>query len=65
VIAALASYNGGHGRMARWRENFRPAENPLVALELIGPRETRQYVKKVLDSYAAYAAMARGEGRGE
>ncbi len=65
VIAALASYNGGHGRMARWRENFRPADNPLVALELIGPRETRQYVKKVLDSYAAYAAIARKEGRGE
>lgn len=65
VVAALASYNGGHGRMAQWRENFRPAENPLVALEMIGPRETREYVRKVLDSYAAYAAMAEGKGRGE
>jgi soluble lytic murein transglycosylase-like protein len=51
--------------MAQWRENFRPAENPLVALELIGPRETREYVRKVLDSYAAYAAMAGGTGGGE
>jgi soluble lytic murein transglycosylase len=65
VIAGLASYNGGHGRMARWRENFRPAENPLVALELIGPRETRNYVKKVLDAYSAYAAIAREKARVE
>jgi soluble lytic murein transglycosylase len=65
VVAALASYNGGHGRMAQWRENFRPVENPLVALELIGPRETREYVRKVLDSYAAYAAMAERRGSGE
>jgi tetratricopeptide (TPR) repeat protein len=65
VVAALASYNGGHGRMAQWRENFRPVENPLVALELIGPRETREYVRKVLDSYAVYAAMAEGRGRSE
>lgn len=59
VIGALASYNGGEGRMARWKENFEPAINPLVALELIGPRETRLYVKKVLDAHSAYAAMAR------
>ncbi len=65
VVAALASYNGGHGRMAQWRESFRPLENPLVALELIGPRETREYVRKVLDSYAAYGAMAREKGRVE
>ncbi len=65
AVAALASYNGGHGRMAQWRESFRPAENPMVALELIGPRETREYVRKVLDSYAAYAALAGGRGRAE
>jgi len=65
VIGALASYNGGEGRMARWKENFEPASNPLVALELIGPRETRNYVKKVLDAHAAYAAMAREKARTE
>jgi soluble lytic murein transglycosylase len=65
VIGALASYNGGEGRMARWKENFDPGSNPLVALELIGPRETRLYVKKVLDAYSAYAAMARKEAGAE
>jgi soluble lytic murein transglycosylase len=65
VIGALASYNGGEGRMARWKENFEPLRNPLVALELIGPRETRLYVKKVLDARAAYAAIAREKARVE
>jgi soluble lytic murein transglycosylase len=63
VIGALAAYNGGEGRMARWKENFEPASNPLVALELIGPRETRLYVKKVLDARSAYAAIAREKAR--
>jgi tetratricopeptide (TPR) repeat protein len=65
VIGALASYNGGEGRMARWKENFEPARNPLVALELIGPRETRLYVKKVLDAHSAYAGIAREKARTE
>jgi soluble lytic murein transglycosylase-like protein len=65
VIGALAAYNGGEGRMARWKESFDPGRNPLVALELIGPRETRRYVKKVLDARASYSACAAGKGRGE
>jgi soluble lytic murein transglycosylase len=65
VIGALASYNGGEGRMARWKETFDPGVNPLVALELIGPQETRLYVKKVLDAHAAYAALAREKARTE
>jgi soluble lytic murein transglycosylase-like protein len=65
VIGALAAYNGGEGRMARWKENFGPATNPLVALELIGPRETRLYVKKVLDARSAYAAMTREKAGSE
>jgi soluble lytic murein transglycosylase len=65
VIGALAAYNGGEGRMARWKENFEPATNPLVALELIGPRETRLYVRKVLDAHSAYAAIAREKAGAE
>ncbi len=51
--------------MARWKENFDPGGNPLVALELIGPRETRNYVKKVLDANSTYAAMAREKAGAE
>ena len=65
AIGAIAAYNGGEGRMARWKENFEPGSNPLVALELIGPRETRRYVKKVLDAYSAYVAIAREKASAE
>lgn len=54
IVAALAAYNAGHGRMRSWKKKFRPQSDPLAALELIGPAETRRYVRRVLDSMAAY-----------
>jgi soluble lytic murein transglycosylase len=58
LVGALASYNGGEGRMAGWAERFPPAKDPITAIEMIGPHETRRYVKKVLESLSAYRAMA-------
>ncbi|UCF06997.1 MAG: lytic transglycosylase domain-containing protein [bacterium] len=59
IVAALAAYNAGASRMSRWRKNFCPSEDPLVAIEMIGPQETRTYVRRVLDSYSAYRMMGR------
>lgn len=64
-VGALAAYNGGEGKMARWSESFEPGKNPMVAIELIGPQETRNYVKKVLESYGVYRALARVKAGGE
>lgn len=61
VVAALASYNGGETRLSRWRKNFAPADRPLLAIEMIGPRETRRYVKRVLDSMASYRTIAMSD----
>jgi soluble lytic murein transglycosylase len=58
IVAALASYNAGHGRMKKWKKNFRPRSDPLAALELIGPNETRRYVRRVLDTMSAYSRQA-------
>jgi soluble lytic murein transglycosylase len=58
VVAALASYNGGETRLSGWRNNFDPATKPLLAIEMIGPRETRRYVKRVLDSMTSYKMIA-------
>jgi soluble lytic murein transglycosylase len=58
IVAALAAYNAGHGRMRSWKKRFRPSVDPLAAIEMIGPAETRQYVRRVLDSYAAYVRQA-------
>ncbi len=54
LVAALAAYNAGHGRMRSWKKKFSPHRDPLAAIELIGPSETRQYVRRVLDTMAAY-----------
>jgi soluble lytic murein transglycosylase len=55
IVAALASYNAGHGRMRSWKKRSHPDRDPFAAIELIGPSETRQYVRRVLDSMAAYS----------
>lgn len=54
IVATLAAYNAGHGRMRSWKKKFRPHTDPLAALELIGPSETRRYVRRALDSMEAY-----------
>lgn len=58
MVATLASYNAGHGRMSAWKGKYRPHEDPLLALELIGPAETRDYVRKVLKTLLAYRRIA-------
>ncbi len=55
IVAALASYNAGHGRMRSWKKRYHPDKDPLAAIEMIGPSETRQYVRRVLDSMTAYS----------
>lgn len=54
VVAALAAYNAGHSRIESWARRFTPAMHPMIAVEMIGIRETREYVKRVLDAMAAY-----------
>jgi soluble lytic murein transglycosylase len=57
IVAALAAFNAGHGRMSSWKKRFKPSEDPLAAIELIGPEETRHYVRRVLDTMAAYERL--------
>lgn len=57
LVAALAAYNAGRSRMQKWRTLFTPERSPMAALEMIGIRETRNYVRRVLDSMAAYRSI--------
>lgn len=61
IVGALASYNAGNAKMSSWRKHFPPAEDPLMALEMIGIRETREYVRRVLDSMVAYGSLSKVE----
>jgi|GEM_PF-100944 len=58
TVAALAAYNAGLSRMRGWNDSFDPAFNPMVAIEMIGIRETRGYVRKVMNSMSAYRYLA-------
>jgi soluble lytic murein transglycosylase len=63
VALALASYNAGAAAVARWR-SVAP-DLPLDEfVEQIPVDETRNYVKKVLRSYAAYVTLHGGPGEG-
>jgi soluble lytic murein transglycosylase len=53
---ALAAYNAGPGRVARWRTRG-GAEDPELFVERIRFTETRGYVRTVLRSRALYAAL--------
>lgn len=59
VTLALASYNAGATAVARWRASV-PGVPLDEFVEQIPVDETRNYVKKVLRSYAAYVTLYGG-----
>jgi soluble lytic murein transglycosylase len=56
VTHALAAYNAGSGRVARWLTK-RGAEDPEVFVERIPFAETRDYVRIVERNRAIYRAL--------
>jgi len=51
---ALAAYNGGPNRVARWLKKYGQNVDTDLFVEEIPFRETRNYVKKVMKSYHGY-----------
>jgi soluble lytic murein transglycosylase len=71
LLLLLASYNGGPANVAHWLESH-DRKDPLLFLESMPVRETRDYVQNVLMHYWTYrvrlaepensvAQLARGE----
>jgi soluble lytic murein transglycosylase len=58
-ILALAAYNGGMGRVRRWREAQSALSEDLF-IETIEFRETRTYGKRILGSAAMYGYLYYG-----
>jgi soluble lytic murein transglycosylase len=58
---ALAAYNAGPSRVARWRRNPESAD-PDVFAERIPFAETRDYVRIVQQNARIYAALYGQEG---
>ncbi|MBN1885618.1 MAG: lytic transglycosylase domain-containing protein [Candidatus Krumholzibacteriota bacterium] len=64
IVSAAAAYNAGHGKMRDWRKTFIPSHDPMAAVEMIGVAETRRYVRRVLDAWAAYRGASAGKRDG-
>ena len=54
LFLIAAAYNGGPGNVARWQRQIRDEDDPLLFLESIPKRETRQFVERVLANYWIY-----------
>jgi tetratricopeptide (TPR) repeat protein len=61
IVGALAAYNAGDAKMAPWNRTFDPASDPMTAIEMIGPNETRVYVRNVLEALCFYRALGAGQ----
>lgn len=55
TVLVLAAYNGGRGRVNEWMENGNLS--PQGRIDQIPIPETREYVRKVLASYAKYKQL--------
>jgi soluble lytic murein transglycosylase-like protein len=53
LMLLLAAYNGGPGNVAKWKRAG-GARDPLLFMETIPVRETRNYIARVLPHYWAY-----------
>ena len=54
LIYALAGYNAGERRVGQWMEEIFNSDNPLVIIEMIPYRETRNYIKLIYRNFFFY-----------
>jgi soluble lytic murein transglycosylase len=57
LIHVLASYNAGPGMVNAWNRSAASTTDPLLYIESIPYRETRNYVMQVLSNYWAYQSL--------
>lgn len=60
IHLALASYNAGPNRVTVWTDRY-PVTEPILFMDLIPYRETREYVASVLRNYYWYRRIHSGE----
>ena len=54
IIKLLAAYNGGPGNLNKWLKKVNFDKDPLLLIETLPSRETRNYIKEVLKNYYVY-----------
>ena len=54
LFYTVAAYNGGPGNLQKWRSKVDYADDPLLFIESLPSRETRNYVENVLADMWVY-----------
>ena len=62
LAAAVGAYNGGPHNMARWLRSHAPVDGDVL-VELVSYSQTRNYIRKVLTTYARYTYIETGTWR--
>ncbi|MBY0369370.1 lytic transglycosylase domain-containing protein, partial [bacterium] len=60
VHYALAAYNAGPNKLQAWTKNY-PTDDPILFIDLIPFRETREYVGSVLRNYYWYRRIHQAD----
>lgn len=61
IVKVLSSYNAGEGNVKRWIKGHLSQEEPLLAIEMIPFKETRNYVKLIYRNYFYYNLLANND----
>ncbi len=54
LLLMLSAYNAGPGNLAKWKAEANAGDDPLLFLEIMPSRETRQFVRRAMASYWIY-----------
>jgi soluble lytic murein transglycosylase len=54
LILTIAAYNAGPGNLESWRKRLSQVKDPLLFIESLPVRETRNFVEQVLTNYWIY-----------
>ncbi|MCI5048914.1 MAG: lytic transglycosylase domain-containing protein [Rickettsiales bacterium] len=61
MIHLVAAYNAGPTTIKGWTKRFANIHDPLLFIEKIPFKETRQYVKQVMTNYVIYHELMHGK----
>lgn len=61
IALVIAAYNAGEEPVFRWKKRY-PMDEPILFLDLIPYRETREYVGYVLSNYYWYRRLYQNSG---